>query len=229
MLGIVAILLFSWLILHYRYNTSLSILGYTPIPKRILQFFVGLGFITVIYLIFFYLEMWVYGIDVIFNQRFKFTQILDSAWYHIKSALTEDLLFRGVLLYILIKMLSDQKAILISALAFGVYHWISYGMIGGPIIPLIYVMIITGAMGYAWAYAFVKTESIMLGLGLHFGWNFMASLFSKASPFGELLYLELSRGEVSEPINLVFLLLRGLLPPILIIIFVNKMSRIKPS
>jgi membrane protease YdiL (CAAX protease family) len=61
----------------------------------------------------------------------------DSFIYHLKSALTEDLAFRGALLYILIKKIGVQKGFFLSAITFGIYHWFSYGMINGPIIPLI--------------------------------------------------------------------------------------------
>jgi membrane protease YdiL (CAAX protease family) len=61
----------------------------------------------------------------------------DSFIYHLKSALSEDLVFRGILLYILIKKIGIQKGGVLSAITFGIYHWFSYKMINGPIIPLI--------------------------------------------------------------------------------------------
>ena len=62
-----------------------------------------------------------------------------------------------------------KKAILISAIVFGVYHIFSYGMTGDKIIPILYVTLITGFTGYVWAYTFYKTKSVMLALGFHLG------------------------------------------------------------
>jgi hypothetical protein len=92
------------------------------------------------------------------------------------KVLTEELIFRGALLYILLQKIGSPKSIWISAIAFGVYHWFSYGVLGN-LQAMILVFIRTGLMGYAWAWAFAKTRSILLPFGLHLGWNVTYKLF----------------------------------------------------
>jgi membrane protease YdiL (CAAX protease family) len=80
--------------------------------------------------------------------------------------LTEELVFRGAILYILISKIGSSRTILLSAILFGVYHWFSFGVIGN-LMAMLFVFIGTGLMGYAWALAFSKTNSIFLPFGLH--------------------------------------------------------------
>jgi membrane protease YdiL (CAAX protease family) len=54
--------------------------------------------------------------------------IVKGTWWTLFSVLYEELIFRGVVLYILIKRIGEVKAILISCIAFGIYHWFSYGL-----------------------------------------------------------------------------------------------------
>lgn len=80
----------------------------------------------------------------------------------------EELAFRGVLLYILIKRVGANKAILISAGAFGVYHWFSQGSLGHPTEMLI-TFLITGCMGLVLAYGLANSNSIYIPTAIHFG------------------------------------------------------------
>jgi membrane protease YdiL (CAAX protease family) len=45
--------------------------------------------------------------------------------------------------------------------------------------PMVVVFIITGFMGWAWAFAFNKTNSMALPAGFHLGWNFTFMQFSQ--------------------------------------------------
>ncbi len=58
---------------------------------------------------------------------------MDSIRWNINSVLFEELLFRGYLLYKAIEWLGARKGCFLSAIAFGVYHWFSYGVIGNVI------------------------------------------------------------------------------------------------
>jgi membrane protease YdiL (CAAX protease family) len=77
-----------------------------------------------------------------------------------KSVLFEELIFRGVLLYILIKWLGHVRAIIISSVAFGIYHWFSYELFGNPG-QMIVIFLLTGSIGLLYA-----------TIAMHFGWNF---------------------------------------------------------
>lgn len=155
--------------------------------------------------------------------------IFQSFWYHLKSALTEDLVFRGAVLYVLIRKIGAVKAIMLSSIIFGVYHWFSYGMIDRElhIIPLLYVFILTGLTGLSWAYTFHKTQSIIMPLGMHVGSNFTLSLFLANQPYGELLYHQTSVTPFnSEWLQLFYLLAKAIIFPVITIIAVHLYTKV---
>ena len=112
---------------------------------------------------------------------------------------------------------------LASAVAFGIYHWFSYGMLGGElqVISLLYVFVVTGFIGYAWAYAFQKTGSVMMPMGLHLGWNLTQSLFIQSNPYGELLFQKVTQVGMSEWGYLVYIFTKGLILPVVVMLVVH--------
>jgi hypothetical protein len=142
--------------------------------------------------------------------------------YHLRSALTEDLVFRGAILYILIQRIGATKALWLSAIIFGVYHWFSYGIIGERIVLLAYVFVVTGFTGYVWAYTFYKTKSIMLGLGFHLGYNLIMSFFFESQPFGELIMSQTSKVDLIGWNEFYYSMFRGLFPTTLSLLFVKQ-------
>ena len=188
MLGLLVIIVVSWVLLHFIEKKNIEVLGIIPYGNRIVQFLIGLVFIMLITLLNIYIETIVLKIDWQLKTSIKYNQIFNALIYHIRSALTEDLLFRGAILYILISRLGAKWGILISALCFGAYHVFSYGMTGERIIPILYVILITGFTGYVWAYTFYKTNSILLALGFHLGVNLMNTFFFESQPYGELIF-----------------------------------------
>ncbi|MBA2330078.1 MAG: CPBP family intramembrane metalloprotease, partial [Flavisolibacter sp.] len=88
----------------------------------------------------------------ILNPNISSLLILSGVWWNIKSVLFEELIFRGVLLYILIKKAGPAIAIAISSIAFGIYHWFSMEIFGN-VIQMIVIFFVTGAMGLLLAYA----------------------------------------------------------------------------
>lgn len=117
------------------------------------------------------------------NPAAELGALLEGARFVVNSVLYEELLFRGYLLYRAIRWLGPTRGALLSASAFGVYHWFSYGIIGA-LVPMVYVFVLTGAFGYAWARAFVATGSVFAPIGLHLGWNAVAYLGFSAGPLG---------------------------------------------
>lgn len=110
-----------------------------------------------------------------------------------RSVLSEELVYRGALFYILFRKLNLSWAYLISSVSFGIYHWFSFGVFGQW-----FAMIIVGSgtalMGWAWAVALVKSGSLYLLLALHLAWNFFHNtLLGSPGPWG------ISIWELSEP------------------------------
>lgn len=109
-----------------------------------------------------------------------------SLWYDFRSVLLEELLFRGVLLYLLLKYLKGKSGLLLSAIAFGIYHWFTFGILGN-LPAMVLVFITTSWMGYVLAIAYVRTESVVLPFSLHFGWNAVSHNIFSGGPNGNML------------------------------------------
>lgn len=219
MIGILVVLMISWALLHFIEKKNLLDLGLLPNKIRISHFFIGFIFLFLLNLCTVFMDTIVYSIEWKRNPDIEFVTVLQAFYFHLKSALTEELVFRGALLYILIQRLGAKKGIIISAIVFGVYHWFTYGMFGS-IVPMIYVFIITASMGLVWAYSFAKTGSIFLAFGLHLGTNFLSAIFSR-SPTGSLIWIESSRIDLPEWTNLFYLLAKGLIVPVLCFFFIQ--------
>ena len=221
MLGLFVILIASWGLIYLIERKGIDVIGIVPNKKRGIQFIYGLIFIVIIGLLNVYLETVFLEVNWKMQHDIEYKSIVSALIYHLRSALTEDLVFRGAILYLLIRKMGPKRAILISGLFFGIYHVFSYGMALNKIIPLLYVVLITGFTGYVWAYTFYKTKSIFMGLGFHLGVNLINIFFFEAQPFGEMLFTEVSRAEVSEWNNFLYLIFKGLFPAVLTFAFIK--------
>ena len=137
MIGLLVIIVVSWVLLYFSEKKNIDVLGIVPYPKRILQFLIGVVFMILLCLLWIAIETLVLNVNWQLKKDINYTLIFESFVYHFRSALTEDLVFRGALLYILIHRIGAKWAILISAIVFGVYHVFSYGMTIDAIIPII--------------------------------------------------------------------------------------------
>ena len=130
------------------------------------------------------------------NPSFTASLLAQGSWYQLKSVLYEELIFRGALFYLLIKKLGNKKALLLSAVAFGIHHWFSYELFN-QVGKMAVVFLITGAVGLLYGYAFLKTRSLYVPIALHFGWNFVnAFIFSNGNTGNGLLIEQLPVAQV---------------------------------
>ncbi|MEL6810121.1 MAG: CPBP family intramembrane glutamic endopeptidase [Bacteroidota bacterium] len=224
MIGLLVLLIISWGLLFLFEKKNLNAVGIIPTPQRLLQFFIGFVLIVAICLILIYIDTWAKSIQWEFLGT-SFKTFYKAFIYHLRSALTEDLVFRGAVLYVLIQRLGAKWALWISALCFGVYHVFSYGILQERWILIFYVILITGFTGYVWAYAFHKTKSIFIGLGLHVGYNMFMTCFYESQPYGELLFSEVSRIELSEAADSFYSFFRGLFPTVITLISLKLLFR----
>lgn len=210
MIGLLVIIVISWVLLYLFEKKNIDILGIIPNKKRIQKFSLSLLFIMIIHSLSSYIESVMLRIVWQLNHKINYVDIFNAFVYHFKSALTEDLIFRGALLYILIQKIGAKNAIWVSAFCFGVYHIFSYRISLDRIIPIIYVVVVTGFAGYVWAYTFHKTKSIYMSLGFHLGVNFINSFLYKSQPYGELIFSEISRSDISQWNNFLVVIFKGL-------------------
>ncbi|MFD0762853.1 CPBP family intramembrane glutamic endopeptidase [Lutibacter aestuarii] len=230
MIGILVAIAISWLLLYLIEKKSILALGLLPIGKRLKQFLIGFLITGMLCVLVQYLESYLKSSNWVLNNDITSVIILKSFWWDLKSVLIEELIFRGALLYIFIQKIGSRKGILISAIAFGIYHWFSYGVLGNAM-AMILVFIGTGLMGYAWAWAFSKSKSIMLSFGLHLGWNFIYNTIFSKGPLGELFLISRGGNELTDWASLLNFISGLVVVPVLVLIyvryFVKKETEIK--
>lgn len=214
MIGLLVLLLISWGLLYLIEKKNLEAIGVIPTRIRAVHMLLGLTILVVVCLLLIGIETKLKSIAWQYT-GLRMRLLGEALIYHLRSALTEDLVFRGALLYILIQRLGVRWGILISAVIFGVYHVFSYGITDERWILIGYVIVVTGCMGYVWAYIFHKTNSIYMGLGMHLGYNMLMCCFYPSQPFGESLFTQLSSVELSEPLASFYSIFRGLFPPVM--------------
>ncbi len=189
MIGIIVQLAISWLIIWLAERKDLSVLGFMPSRTRLRQF-----------LTFFLITAACYTTEIIMKTYFSGSQwrinphltsrlITEGIWWNICSVLYEELIFRGVLLYLLIKRLGTYYGIIISAIAFGIYHWFSSGVLGQPV-QMIIIFIMTGAMGLLLAYAYTKTLSLYVPVAIHLGWNLLQQFVFSQGVIGNGIFIQ---------------------------------------
>ncbi len=189
MIGIFIILFISWGLLYFFEKENLWVLGFKPFSKKLLQFISGFIITAMLCIIVQLLDAIIKSSEWVLNNNITIQNILQAGWSDLKSVVTELLIFCGALLYILIKRIGSKNGIFISAIAFGIYHWFSYSIIGN-IVLMTTIFIGTGFSGYVWALAYSKTRSIMLPLGLHLGWNFTQNTIFSKGPLGDLILIK---------------------------------------
>jgi uncharacterized protein len=212
MIGIFIELAISWALLWYFFKENLFVLGIKPNKSRLIDFILGFSvsmFICSILLLilgFFAKTVWLK------NPNHTFLDFFKGSWWVLKSVLTEELLFRGALLYLAYKKWGIKNSILLSAICFGVYHWFSYNVFGN-ISSMISVFIITAIGGWMFAYSFVKTKSLYLPIGLHLGWNLANIIIFSQGPLGKQLFIYMGGQQIGMiDSTLIFIAQLALLP-----------------
>lgn len=224
MIGLLIELIISWIFLWLYDRSNLLVLGIGPNRKRMNNLMYGFftaSFLCVLY----YLALAnLAGNRLLLNEGFTAIQFLKSTGWTLKSVLFEELIFRGALLYIAIKKFGTPTACILSAISFGIYHWFSYGVFGNPSQMLI-VFFTTGIWGLMFAYAFAKTKSLYLPLGLHFGWNLVYNVIFSKGPLGHQLLISSSEKKPEGILSLVFFILQIILLPVLTYLFLRTQMK----
>lgn len=189
MLGIIVQLLISWVIIWFFEKGNLGVLGFYPTKKRLSGFFLFLIITALCCASDFIMRMAFAKEQWYVNPKLTAGILWEGVWWNIKSVLFEELIFRGVLFYILIKKLGPVKAIIISSIAFGIYHWFSHEVIGNPV-QMIITFLTTGLMGVVYAYGYAKTFSLYVPIAIHLGWNLVRSVVFSETVIGDQLLVQ---------------------------------------
>jgi len=189
MIGIIVQLAISWLIIWWFEKGNLSFLGLMPTKKRLLDF-TFFFFVTAACAVSgFLLKMEIAKQSWILNPALNERAIIEGVWFTVKSVLFEEFIFRGVLLYILIKKIGATRAIIISAVSFGIYHWFSHELWGNPV-QMAIEFFMTGIMGLVLAYGYAKSFSLYIPIAIHFGWNIVQMVVFSGNTIGQQFFVE---------------------------------------
>lgn len=224
MLGNLLLLLLSWVVLRLTGN-DFKVLGLFPARIRTFQFFVGFFVIAILAAVYFLGIIQILEAEVSINQSYSFWDFLGGSWRTLQSVLYDELLFRGALLFLLIKYLGHLKGIFLSATIFGIYHWFTYNVFG-DLTQMIFTLIITGVGGVIFAYAYYKTTSLYLPVGLHLGWNFVSIvIFSQGIFMKDQLLISSTEGEMGLFGSIVSLLYQIILFPAISLLCIRFLVR----
>lgn len=224
MVGLLVAFLISWLLVYLADKASIEKLGFIPNRKRITSLMYGVGISALCSCIYFGSLVLLSKSKVTINANFGFFTFIKSFCWTLKSVLFEELLFRGALLYLGIKYLGAKAACIISAIAFGIYHWFSYTIIDN-IGQMLTVFILTAMAGLLFAYAFVKTKSMYLQIGLHLGWNIVTIIIFSQGPLGQQYLISTNGHQIGIVMTLVLFAFQLLALPLATLLFLN--SRLK--
>ena len=220
------VFLFSWLLLRVIIKEPITVLGIVPNRQRVKECFVGIVFMAGIAVINFTWQAHFKEITYQINPDYGLVQLMGGSFWVLSAVILEELVFRGVFLYVLIRHVGIVKACLISAIIFGIYHWFSYGVFGSRMVLMVYVFLITGAGGWMFAFAFAKTKSLFAPTGLHLGWNLVTAIVFSSGPIGDQWLL--GQGEAvqtSDWVTLLFFSLQAIVAPGVVTWYLQKVYR----
>jgi len=220
MLGILVALALSWLLLYLFNRSGLEELGLFPTTQRASQLLYGLAISAFCSFLYFGVILLISGSNVAINKNFHVTDLLASSWWITRSVLFEEFLFRGALLYLAVRLLGSKKALILSAVIFGIYHWFSY-QVFGDMFQMAVVFLLTATAGFVFAYSFIKTKSMYLQTGLHFGWNFMVIIVFSNGPLGKQLLLITEGHKLGTVLSLLLLLIQLILMPLVTMLYLK--------
>ncbi|WP_206368011.1 CPBP family intramembrane glutamic endopeptidase [Sphingobacterium psychroaquaticum] len=186
MLGLCIILILSALLLWILKRKSLTILGLKPNQARSRDFLIGFCLSILLCTFYHLLKAGIAKNTWLWNPELDTIAVGNGILWVVKSVLFEELLFRGVLLFLVIEYMGWRKGCFISAMMFGVYHWFSYGVLGFPM-QMLLVFISTGLIGWVLAFAYAKTGTLWLPISLHLGWNLCHIILFSNGPLGAMI------------------------------------------
>lgn len=213
----------SWLVLWLAQKKGLSVLGILPNRTRALQLLIGFFGACLLCSFNFFLQTIFSASHWLWNKALTLQSTLNSVWWILHSVLYEELIFRGALLYVAMQKVGIKKACLLSAIAFGIYHWFSMNAFG-QWVQMGYLLVATGVMGYLFALAYAKTKSLYLPIGIHFGWDLISTFFFSQGPLGNQLLI-LQAGERFSLIeNILVMLVSAFALPLITYIYLKWMD-----
>jgi membrane protease YdiL (CAAX protease family) len=168
-LPVVFVLLVTWACLRLR-RQSLADVGLRTDSRWWRQVSAGLAFGSVQMLVVAGLICLAGGVRFSLDPAGGIAAIALGAWMFAWAALLEEVLFRGFLFQRLVDGLGPPAALCLMAAAFALAHWGNPGMQGATELWASIDLVLAGML---LGLAYLRTGSLALPLGIHFGWNWI--------------------------------------------------------
>lgn len=188
MLQIIGLLAISWLIAWLFKRNNLSVLGLAPNKERLKLIFILFTVTAVCCSTTYLMKTYFAKEQYTINPKLTANIIFSGIWETLRGVLTEELICRGVLLYILIKKIGAKWAIVITSVVFGLLHWINNGL-WGNLIQMSIIFAFTFGMGILLAYSYARTFSMLIPTAIHFGWNLTQNFIFPDRPEGDHIFI----------------------------------------
>lgn len=216
MLQLIGLFIISWFLIWVFVKGNLSVLGMTPTKVRLKYFLILFSISGILSSTAFILRMIFVQEEYMLSPNLTPGTVLQEIWYQFRTVITEELICRGALLYVLIKKIGKSKGIIFTSCFFAILHWFNSG-VWGNLSHMTIIFVFTFAMGLLLAYSYAKTFSILYPFAIHFGWNLAQNyIFPDSSIGNHLLILSAPPPEVTISYLAFFTML--LLPKISVLI-----------
>ncbi len=168
LVGIVTVLLSSYVLVRVFHHKPLQAIGLALRPGALREFGLGWLLAAVMQVIIFCI-MWAAGcisVDVwSFSLQRAVAVLIDGFVFFVLAAAFEEVLFRGYVFQSLMQGISALPAMFVMGISFSLAHWSNPN---ASVLGLLNV----GLAALWLTMAYLKTRSLWLPIGLHFGWNF---------------------------------------------------------
>lgn len=166
-LPVIAVLLVTWICTRLR-RESLASVGLALNTRWFAQMLIGSAIGTVMMLVVASMIYAAGGVSFSFDPARSVNAVAAGGVMFLGVAAMEELLFRGFVFQRLIDGIGTNGALVLMAVLFAVAHWGNPGMEGSTeFVATLDTML--GALLLGCAY--LRTGSLALPIGLHFGWN----------------------------------------------------------
>ena len=166
-LPVVFVLLVTWICMRLR-RQALSGVGLRLDATWLRQVLGGIAFGTVQMLAVAGLIFLAGGVRFELDPARAVAALAYGVWFFAGVAVLEELLFRGFVFQRLVDGIGAPAALLLMAVLFAVAHWGNPGMEGGTVVS---ATIDNGLGAILLGLAWLRTGSLALPIGIHFGWN----------------------------------------------------------
>jgi uncharacterized protein len=182
MIELLALIALSWVIaLILRSGSLVSMLGLNA-SKKILLVALLLFLITAVCCLSGYFFRTVLANEqFVSNGDLRLATFGKGLWETVRSVVFEELLCRGVLLYILIRKFGSGPAIIISATMFGLLHLLTIADWTNAL-QIALTFAFPFLLGLVLACAFARSGSIYVPFSIHLGWNIIQNFVFPDNP-----------------------------------------------